>query len=98
MAAYTDYKGWQHTQFLGRGEFTLEFGDYNVRITVPNDHVVSATGVLQNPNDVMKKEWRDRMKQAETAKEPLKIITNEEAKSERIEQTDGQKNVGFQSR
>ncbi|HEX8637317.1 MAG TPA: hypothetical protein VF692_04595, partial [Pyrinomonadaceae bacterium] len=52
MAAYTDYQGWQHTQFLGSGEFTLEFGDYTVRITAPNDHVVSATGVLQNPRDV----------------------------------------------
>ena len=53
MAAYTDVNGWQHKQFLGTGEFTLEFGDYTVRITVPNDHVVSATGVLQNPKEVL---------------------------------------------
>ncbi len=46
MAAYTDVNGWQHKQFLGSGEFTLEFGDYLVRITAPNDHVVTATGVL----------------------------------------------------
>jgi hypothetical protein len=53
MAAYTDYMGWQHKAFLGRGEFTLEFGDYKVAITVPADHIVSATGELQNPSDVL---------------------------------------------
>ena len=45
--------GWQHKQFLGSGEFTLEFGNYKVRITAPNDHVVGATGVLQNPQAVL---------------------------------------------
>ena len=79
MAAYNDVSGWQHKQFLGSGEFTLEFGDYLVRLTVPNDHVVSATGVLQNPAQVLKPEWIRRLKQAETAREPLKIVTNEEA-------------------
>lgn len=54
MVAYTDYKGWQHKQFLGAGEFTLEFGDYLVRITTPNDMVVSGSGVLQNQKDVLK--------------------------------------------
>ena len=97
MAAYTDYKGWQHTQFLGRGEFTLEFGDYLVRITTPNDHVVSATGVLQNSNDVLKREWRDRLKQAETAKEPLKIITNEEAKANESSKPTGKKTWVFKA-
>jgi hypothetical protein len=91
MAAYTDYQGWQHTQFLGAGEFTLEFGDYTVRITVPNDHVVSATGVLQNPREVLKPEWIQRLKQAETAKEPLKIVTNEEAKANESSKPTGKK-------
>ena len=54
MAAYNDVSGWQHKQFLGSGEFTLEFGNYKVRITAPNDHVVGATGVLQNPKDVLR--------------------------------------------
>lgn len=81
MAAYYDVYGWQHKQFLGSGEFTLEFGDYVVRITTPNDHVVSSTGVLQNPPEVLKPEWITRLKQSETAKEPIKIITNEEAKA-----------------
>ena len=49
-AAYYDVYGWQHKQFLGGGEFTLEFGDYVVELTVPDDHVVVATGTLQNPD------------------------------------------------
>ena len=81
MAAYTDVTGWQHKQFLGAGEFTLEFGDYLVRITVPDDHVVSATGVLTNPDDVLKPEWLDRLEEAETADAPVFIVTPEEAKA-----------------
>lgn len=79
MAAYNDVNGWQHKQFLGSGEFTLEFGDYLVRLTVPDDHVVAATGVLQNPLQVLKPEWQKRLKQAETAKQPVNIVTQDEA-------------------
>ncbi len=91
MAAYNDVSGWQHKQFLGSGEFTLEFGDYLVRLTAPNDHVVSATGVLQNPKEVLKPEWIRRLKQAETAREPLKIVTNEEAKLNESSKPTGKK-------
>ena len=80
MAAYTDYTGWQHKQFLGRGEFTLEFGDYRVEITAPADHVVTATGELQNPEGVLSEAQRKRLKQAENVKKPMFIITPEEAK------------------
>ncbi len=97
MAAYTDYQGWQHTQFLGAGEFTLEFGDYLVRITTPNDHVVSATGVLQNQREVLTAAQIQRLKQAETAKEPLKIITNEEAKANEASKPTGKKTWVFKA-
>ncbi len=97
MAAYTDYQGWQHTQFLGAGEFTLEFGDYLVRITAPNDHVVASTGVLQNPKDVLKPDWLARLKQAETAKEPLKIVTSEEAKANETSKPTGKKTWVFKA-
>ena len=81
MAAYYDMHGWQHHQYLGRGEFTLEFGDYLVRITAPEDHVISGTGVLQNQKDVLTKEQIQRLKQAETATSPTLVITPEEAKA-----------------
>jgi len=79
LAAYTDYEGWTNKEFLGRGEFTLEFGDYDVAITVPADHIVSATGELQNPDEVLSQKQMDRLKQAETAKKPVFVITAEEA-------------------
>ncbi len=53
MAAYMDYSGWMHKQFLGQGEFTLDFGDYTLSITVPSDHIVAATG-----------EWAERLERA----------------------------------
>ncbi len=80
MCVYDDINGWQHKQFLGSGEFTLVFGDYDVKITVPSDHAVAATGWLQNPKEVLTKVQMDRFAQAQKSYEtPVKIITNEEA-------------------
>lgn len=80
LVAYTDYTGWQHKQFLGRGEFTLEFGNYDVAITVPADHILTSTGVLQNPNEVLTAEQRNRLAQARRAYDkPMYIVTPEEA-------------------
>ncbi|BDT60832.1 aminopeptidase [Massilia varians] len=81
MAAYYDVYGWQHKQFLGSGEFTLEFGDYDVRITVPADHIVASTGELQNPNEVLTATQRQRLQQAKTAKKPVIIVTQAEAEA-----------------
>jgi len=78
-AAYYDVMGWQNKQFLGNGEFTLEFGDYDVSITVPADHIVGATGVLQNAKKVLSKDQRQRLAKAKTAKKPVIIVTEEEA-------------------
>ncbi len=97
MVAYTDYKGWQHKQFLGSGEFTLEFGNYLVRITTPNDHVVSGSGVLQNPKDVLTAAQIQRLKQADTAAEPLKIITADEAKTNESSKATGKKTWIFKA-
>lgn len=81
MAVYVDNEGWQNKQFLGRGEFTLPFGDYEVDITVPADHAVSATGLLQNEDAVLSKAQRKRLDEAkESFEEPVYIITPEEAK------------------
>ncbi|MFZ6819379.1 M1 family metallopeptidase [Undibacterium sp. Ji22W] len=79
MAAYYDVYGWQHKQFLGSGEFTLEFGDYDVQLTVPSDHVVSATGELSNADKILTATQLDRLKQARTAKTPVVIVTQKEA-------------------
>lgn len=79
MCVYNDVEGWQNKQFLGRGEFALPFGDYEVSITVPSDHVVGATGELQNPSSVLTSEQRSRLKKAMKADRPVLIITQEEA-------------------
>lgn len=79
LTAYSDYEGWHNKEFQGKGEFTLEFGDYDVTITVPADHVIAATGVLQNDADVLSQTQRDRLIEARTAAEPMFIITPEEA-------------------
>ncbi len=79
MAAYTDYAGWQHKAFIGRGEFTLEFGDYEVDITVPADHIVSASGELQNESAVLTAEQRRRLDRARSSDTPVFIVTPEEA-------------------
>lgn len=80
LAAYTDYQGWQHKQFLGSGEFTLEFGDYKVALTVPSDHVVASTGVLQNSKTVLSAEQRKRYEKAKYADQPVMIVTEDEAR------------------
>jgi hypothetical protein len=97
LVAYTDYTGWQHKQFLGRGEFTLEFGDYDVEITVPADHIVSSTGVLQNPAAVLTAEQRSRLKQAETAKAPVFIVTPDEARANEKEGTSATRTWHFKA-
>ena len=97
MVAYTDSTGWQHKQFLGRGEFTLELGNYRVSITVPNDHVVAATGVLQNPNDTLTPVQRERMAQARKAKTPVFIVTPEEAKKKESQKPTGKQTWVFQA-
>ncbi|TXS95770.1 M1 family metallopeptidase [Parahaliea maris] len=80
MAAYTDYQGWQNKQFLGNGEFTLELGTFDVAITVPADHIVAATGVLQNPKEVLSKKQLSRYEAAQESTEQRFVVTPEEAK------------------
>ncbi|MGB1031739.1 MAG: M1 family metallopeptidase, partial [Flavobacteriales bacterium] len=79
LVAYTDYTGWQNKQFLGGGEFTLEFGDYKVALTVPSDHIVASTGVLQNPKSVLSAAQRKRFEKAKNADQPVMIVTQDEA-------------------
>jgi len=79
MAMYNDVYGWQNKQFLGKGEFTLDFGDYDVRITVPADHIVASTGELQNMMEVLTKQQIDRYKKSRSASSPMIIISQDEA-------------------
>jgi hypothetical protein len=81
MAVYDDVEGWQHKQFIGGGEFALTFGNYEVEITVPSDHIVAASGTLQNAKDVLTKEELKRYQQAQKSTEQVWIVTEEEARA-----------------
>ncbi len=97
LHAYTDYEGWTNKEFLGRGEFTLEFGDYTVDITVPEDHIVSSTGVLRNPKDVLTRKQRERLESARKADAPVFIVTAEEALANEREAASGSKTWRFKA-
>ena len=80
MAVYNDTEGWQNQQFQKLGEFALEFGNYDVEITVPKDHIVAATGALQNSNEVLSKTQLKRLNKAKKSYDkPIMIITSDEA-------------------
>jgi len=79
LCVYNDVEGWQNYQFWGNGEFALEFGDYDVNITVPSDHILDATGVLQNPKDVLSKIEYNRYKKAQNSfDKPVIIVSQDE--------------------
>jgi hypothetical protein len=94
LHAYSDYEGWHNKAFLGSGEFTLEFGDYDVEITVPEDHVVSSSGVLQNAEDVLSGVELKRYDDAKTSDEPIFTV-----RGKRRRENNAQKraNMEFQS-
>lgn len=79
VCVYSDFQGWQNHQFTGRGEFALTFGNYDVQITVPADHIVGATGECQNYAQVLTATQLGRYNQARNAKEPVEIVTLAEA-------------------
>ena len=88
MCVFDDYEGWQNKQFLGAGEFALTFGNYRVKITVPSDHIVGASGWLQNPKDVLTKDQIDRFEKArKTFDQPVFVVTEEEAKKKEKERS-----------
>ena len=81
LCVYSDFQGWQNNQFTGRGEFALTFGNFKVQMTVPADHIIGATGECQNYQQVLTPSQFARYQKAQTSKEPVEIVTLEEAKA-----------------
>ena len=79
LCVYSDFQGWQNHQFAGSGEFALVFGNYQVSMTVPADHVVMATGTGQNYQQVLSADQLKRWQLAQSAKNPVEIVTLAEA-------------------
>ena len=78
VAVYDDVRGWNHEPYIGAGEFYLEYGSFDVSLTVPASYVVAATGVLRNPEQVLTAGQRDRLAIARTSTHPVAIITADE--------------------
>ncbi|MEY3198109.1 MAG: hypothetical protein RJA13_67 [Bacteroidota bacterium] len=97
MCVYNDVEGWQNKQFLGRGEFALPFGDYDVSITVPSDHIVGATGELQNGSSVLTAEQRKRFEKAKLADSPIMVVTQDEAEKKEKSKEKGLKTWNFKA-
>ena len=84
LCVYSDFQGWQNHQFAGSGEFALIFGNYQVSMTVPADHVVMATGQGQNYQQVLSPEQYKRWQSAQTATDVTEIVTLAEAKNREL--------------
>ena len=81
MAVYDDIHGWNTVQYLGQGEFYLEYGDIDYEVTVPAGYIVAGTGVLQNPAEVLTPTIRARLAAAANSDTTVHVITAEEAAS-----------------
>ena len=98
LAVYNNVEGWQNMQFWGRSEWALEFGSYDVKITVPADHILDATGDLQNEKKVLSKKQRQRFAKArKTFDNPVLIVTQAEAEAAEKGRATGTKTWHFKA-
>ena len=89
VAVYDDVRGWNHDPYIGSGEFYLEYGRFEVSLTLPAEYVVAATGVLQNPTDVLTQAQRERLARAVRSAEPVAVIPAGEAGTPQTRPTRG---------
>jgi hypothetical protein len=80
LVVYDDVRGWNTDQYYGQGEFYLEYGSFDVRLTVPTSMIVAATGVLQNPAEVLTAAQRARLAQARTSAQTVTIRGRDEVR------------------
>jgi Peptidase family M1 domain len=97
MAVYDDVRGWNTDPYLGQGEFYLEYGNYDYSVTVPAGYVVAASGVLQNPDEVLTSEQRRRLTTASHGTEVIPIITEAEAAAAKSQPKAGTKTWHFRA-
>ncbi|MCB0661904.1 MAG: M1 family metallopeptidase [Saprospiraceae bacterium] len=84
VCVYSDFEGWQNKQFTGRGEFALNFGNYDVKMTLPDDYMVGATGQCQNYKEVLSPNQYQRWQKAQSSDTPVEMVTLEEAKANEV--------------
>jgi hypothetical protein len=91
LCVYSDFQGWQNQQFSGSAEFALTFGNFNVQMTVPADHVIMSTGECRNYASVLSAAQQQRWTKAQQATEPTEVVTLEEAKAAEKNKSDKKK-------
>ena len=79
VAVFDDVRGWNHEPYIGAGEFYLEYGSFDVALTVPASYVVAATGTLRNPEQVLTPAQRERLTRARRSESPVAIVSRDEA-------------------
>ena len=98
MCVYNDIEGWQNKQFLGQGEFTVGFGNFDVAITVPSDHLVAATGEIQNTTEVLTKEQIALLAKAKNERvQPVIIASQKEAEARELKHATTKKTWKFKA-
>jgi hypothetical protein len=97
LCVYSDFQGWQNHQFDGQGEFALVFGNYDVKLTVPADHLVGATGECQNYTAVLSAPQLKRWQQAQTATDVVEIGLLADAKAAEAKKQTGKKTWNFKA-
>ena len=75
VAVYDDLNGWDATPYLGDGEFYLEYGDFDVDLTLPAGWIVGATGTLANAADVLSPRTRERLARAAASDSVVHVVT-----------------------
>jgi len=75
ISVYDDYNGWDRLEFNDRQEFYNDFNNYTLNVTVPKNFVVWATGILQNPAQVLQPEYIKRMQRSFTSDSVIHIVT-----------------------
>ena len=84
VAVFDEVEGWNVEPYLGAGEFYLEYGNFDYKITVPFDHIVVGSGQLMNPKEVLSKELQNRLAKASASDETVYLISPEEIKNTQL--------------
>jgi hypothetical protein len=97
VAVYDDYNGWDRATFTDMQEFYNDFNDYRLTVNLPKNYIAWATGILQNPQEVLNKTYADRLKSSMTSNEIIHIATNEELQAKNVTQQKDWNNWVFTS-
>jgi hypothetical protein len=84
VAVFDEIEGWNVEPYLGAGEFYLEYGNFDYKVTVPFDHIVVGSGQLMNPKEVLSKELQNRLAKASTSDQTVYLVSPEEIKNTQL--------------